>query len=78
MKPWFMALLFVIPCFGTENPYYIVEDILIGSTIHNSRDDDWTPGDGIALEATGLAALDNDRLAVAIRKGEIWMLDGPR
>lgn len=58
------------------NPYYAIEDILLGTTMHNPRDADWQPGDGIVLEVTGLAALADDRLAVAIRKGEVWILDG--
>ena len=58
-----------------ENPYYTVEDVLIGTSMHNPRDPDWKPGDDIVLEATGLAALGHDRLAVAIRKGEVWILE---
>ena len=33
-------------------------------------------GDGIVLEATGLESLDGNKLGVAIRKGEVWILDG--
>ena len=33
--------------------------------------------DGLKLEASGLASLPDGRLAIAIRKGEIWILDQP-
>lgn len=33
--------------------------------------------DGVKLEATGLAELPDGRLAVAVRKGEIWILEHP-
>jgi hypothetical protein len=33
--------------------------------------------DGLQLEASGLAALPDGRLAVAIRKGEVWILENP-
>ncbi len=58
------------------SPYYEIEDILLGSVMHNPRDAEWRPGEGIAMEASGLAFAGPDRLAIAIRKGEVWMLDG--
>ncbi|WP_038167468.1 large multi-functional protein [Verrucomicrobium sp. BvORR106] len=33
--------------------------------------------DGVKLEASGLAVLPDGRLAVSVRKGEIWILDHP-
>ena len=59
-----------------SNSYYSVDDILLGTSPTNSRATDWKPDEGLALEATGLAMLDGDRLAVAIRKGEVWTLEG--
>ena len=32
---------------------------------------------GLKLEASGLATLPDGRLAIAIRKGEVWILDKP-
>ena len=69
-------VVFHSACFGQSNPYYTVEDVLLGTSPSNSRDANWQPGDGVVLEVTGLAVLDDDRLAVAIRKGEVWLLDG--
>lgn len=61
---------------GQDNRFYAADDILLGTSLSNSRAADWEPGDGLVLEVTGLAAMDGDRLAVAIRKGEVWFLDG--
>lgn len=55
---------------------YEVVDILSGSSPSSSRATDWQPGEGIPLEVGGLAWVGPDRIAVAIRKGEIWMIDG--
>jgi len=57
-------------------PAFEVFDILTGSSASASRAKDWKPGDGLALEVGGMAWVGPDRLAVAIRKGEIWMIDG--
>lgn len=51
-------------------------EILAASSPTDSRDRDWQPGEGLALEVGGLQWIGPDRLAVAIRKGEVWMLDG--
>ncbi len=60
-----------------ENPYFTVDDILVGASLDNPRDADWRPDAGtLPLEVTALAPLDGDRLAVAIRKGEVWVLGG--
>lgn len=58
-----------------DRQYYRVVDIASADTRQHSRDTDWHPGHGIPLEVSGLAVLDEDRVAVAIRKGEIWILD---
>ncbi len=51
-------------------------DILTASSVSNSRDKDWKPGKGLVLEVSGLCWIGPDRLGVAIRKGEIWFIDG--
>lgn len=51
-------------------------EILTASSPSDSRDRDWKPGEGLALEVGGLQWIGPDRLAVAIRKGEVWLLDG--
>lgn len=58
-----------------KSPYEVVE-ILTASSPNDSRSKDWKPGDGITLEVSGMAWIGPDRLAVAIRKGEVWFLDG--
>ena len=57
-----------------ESDYYRIVTITT-SQAGDSRSKNWKPApDSLALEASGLAALDDSRLAVAIRKGEVWIL----
>jgi hypothetical protein len=55
---------------------YEVFDILTASSPSGSRDREWRPGDELALEVSGMDWVGPDRLAVAIRKGEVWFVDG--
>ena len=55
---------------------YKVTDLLTASSPSSSRSTEWKPGEGIALEVSGMEWIGPDRLAVAIRKGEVWMIDG--
>ncbi|MGI9240036.1 MAG: hypothetical protein ACR2RV_04505 [Verrucomicrobiales bacterium] len=55
---------------------YEIFDILTGTSASASRAKDWKPADGIPLEVGGMTWIGPDRLAVAIRKGEVWMIDG--
>ncbi|NQV22997.1 MAG: hypothetical protein HQ518_01410 [Rhodopirellula sp.] len=60
-----------------ENDYYRLVPVAVSETSTSSRSANWKPApDGLALEVSGLAVLDHRRVAVAIRKGEIWILDG--
>jgi len=59
----------------TAAPYEVVE-LLTASSPNDSRSKEWKPGDGITLEVSGMEWIGPDRLAVAIRKGEVWFLDG--
>ena len=60
-----------------EDDYYRLVSIVTSQSPTQSRSKFWKPAPGgLALEVSGLAALDDRRLAVAIRKGEIWLLDG--
>lgn len=70
-----LAIIVSLAC-ALPAPAYEVLDILTGSSASASRAKDWKPDDGIALEVGGLAWVGPDRLAIAIRKGEIWMVDG--
>ncbi|TWT89205.1 DUF7133 domain-containing protein [Neorhodopirellula pilleata] len=59
-----------------EDEYYRIVSIATPATATDSRDPNWKPADdGIALEVSGIAVLDQQRVAVAIRKGEVWILD---
>ena len=76
---WTLTALFVVSTLtAAENPppSYRVTDLLTASSPSASRDAEWKPGEGIALEVGGMEWMGEDRLAVAIRKGEVWMIDG--
>lgn len=60
-----------------ESDFYRLVPVAVSETYTSSRSSNWKPApDGLALEVSGLAVLDDRRVAVAIRKGEIWILDG--
>src|SRR6056297_26851 len=60
-----------------ESDYYRLISIATPPAAAASRSKHWKPApEGLALEVSGMALLDQQRLAVAIRKGEIWILDG--
>jgi len=60
-----------------EDVYYRLISVATSESPTASRSKNWKPApDGLALEVSGLAVVDDKRVAVAIRKGEIWMLDG--
>lgn len=62
---------------ATESDYYRIVTIATSKAPTGSRAKFWKPPpQELALEVSGLAVLDNDRLAVSIRKGEVWFLDG--
>ncbi len=69
-----LAALAAVSAVAADKPYSIT-DILTASTTANSRSADWKPGQGITLEVSGMDWLPDGRLAVAIRKGEVWILD---
>ncbi len=60
---------------AVDSPYEIT-DILTANSPSASRSTDWKPGEGIALEVSGMDWTADGKLAVAIRKGEVWLLDG--
>ena len=60
-----------------ENDFYRLISVATSESPTASRSKNWKPApDGLALEVSGLEVLDDDRVAVAIRKGEVWILDG--
>lgn len=60
-----------------EDDYYRLVSIMTPKAQTESRSKNWKPAPGdLVLEVSGMAVLDERRVAVAIRKGEIWILDG--
>ena len=65
-----------------EDDYYPIRSIAVAAAKTDSRAAIWKPGQQErgdqqpVLEVSGLAPLADGRLAVAIRKGEVWILDG--
>ena len=74
MKAVFTALLAAAALAAA--PSYEIADILTASTAADTRAKDWKPGQGLALEVSGMDWTDDGRLALCIRKGEVWVLDG--
>lgn len=61
----------------SEDDYYRIVSIMTPKAQTESRSKNWKPAPGdLVLEVSGIAVLDDHRIAVAIRKGEIWILDG--
>ena len=73
-----VLLQFVSSLFAAEeSDYYRLIPIVTSQAKTASRDVNWRPAtDGPALEVSGITVLDDDRIAVAIRKGEVWILGG--
>lgn len=63
--------------FAVESDYYRLVSIFTPQAQSESRSKNWKPAPkGLALEVSGITVLDGRRIAVAIRKGEIWILSG--
>jgi glucose/arabinose dehydrogenase len=59
---------------ATESDFYRLVTIKT-SQASDSRSKNWKPApDSLVLEVSGMARLPDGRLAVAIRKGEVWLL----
>jgi glucose/arabinose dehydrogenase len=60
-----------------ENSYYKLVTVMAPEAVRDSRDTGWKPPpDGLMLEVSGITQLPDGRLAVATRKGEIWLVGG--
>ncbi len=70
------AIVFATTSVADEADYYRIVPIVSSSAAIESRSANWKPADEIALEVSGIAVLDDSRIAVSIRKGEIWVLGG--
>ncbi len=68
---------FISHAMADESDFYRIVSVVVSKTNADSRAENWNPPpDDLALEVSGIAVLDDRRVAVAIRKGEIWFLDG--
>lgn len=70
--------LFLLICQSSPQAgeYYDRFEILTASSPSAPRSKKWQPGDGLPLEVGGMAWTSDGRLAVTIRKGEVWVIDG--
>ncbi len=68
-----LALFYAASALAAE-PGYTINDILTANSATTSRSTNWKPGQGITLEVSGMDWLPDGRLAVAIRKGEVWII----
>lgn len=62
-----------------ESDYYRIVDVAVSRAATDSRAEKWKPSGGPTmpvLEISGLETLADGRVAVAVRKGEVWMIDG--
>lgn len=60
-----------------ENDFYKLISVHTSKSSQHSRAANWKPApEDLALEVSGMVVLDDDRVAVTIRKGEIWILKG--
>jgi len=61
---------------GQDDSSYERIEILTASSSGHSRSTEWKPGEGLTLEVSGMEWMEDGRLAVCLRKGEVWLLDG--
>ncbi|MCB1226696.1 MAG: hypothetical protein KDK99_12855 [Verrucomicrobiales bacterium] len=61
---------------AADSGYQVMDILTESSPTSNSRDANWKPATGLALEVSGLEWIGPDRIAVAVRKGEVWFIDG--
>ncbi|MGB0758775.1 MAG: hypothetical protein ACPGPS_04550, partial [Rubripirellula sp.] len=74
---WFIGIQAVVGVEPAEKDYYRLLSVATSKAPTESRSKNWKPSpEGLPLEISGMTFLDDKRLAVAIRKGEIWILDG--
>ena len=79
--PWTVIVLACALCPNVaaddESDYYRLVTILSSKAPTGSRSRFWKPPPkGLVLEVSGMARVGKNRLAVTIRKGEVWFLDG--
>ena len=74
---WFIGIQPIVDIKAADDDYYRLLSVATSKAPTESRSKNWKPSpEGLPLEISGMTFLDDQRLAVAIRKGEIWILDG--
>lgn len=74
---WFIGMQPIVGVEAADGDYYRLLSVATSQAPTESRSKNWKPSpEGLPLEISGMTFLDDQRLAVAIRKGEIWILDG--
>jgi hypothetical protein len=76
MKFWIASALLTFPAVAAL-PDYQISDLLTARTEASSRSSEWRPAQGIPLEVSGMDWMPDGRLAVVIRKGEVWLVSNP-
>ena len=78
MKWLILIIVFsqVLVASGQDEASYERIEILTASSADHSRSTEWKPGEGLALEVSGMEWMADGRLAICIRKGEVWLLSG--
>ncbi|MDA0350011.1 MAG: hypothetical protein O3C43_22175 [Verrucomicrobia bacterium] len=71
-----IIFLTLLSCGVLAEDYYNRFEILTASSPTAPRAKNWHPGAGIPLEVGGMTWTSDGRLAVTIRKGEVWFIDG--
>ena len=75
MRVFWLIFGLAIRTFGASEPGYEIETLLVGRASEHSRSLDWRPDEGLPLEVSGMDWAPDGRLAVSIRKGDLWLLD---
>ena len=71
---WLIGIQFSAAVQAAEKDYYRLLSVATSKAPTESRSKNWKPSpEGLPLEISGMTFLDDKRLAVAIRKGEIWI-----
>jgi hypothetical protein len=73
---WIIVVLVTFTCTVQAGEHYDRFEILTASSPSAPRAKQWVPGDGLTLEVGGMTWTSDGRLAVTIRKGEVWLIDG--
>ena len=71
---WAICLFAGTAVSGKDKSYEVFE-MMTASSPSDSRSKEWKPGDGISLEVSGMEWMGDGRLAVCVRKGEVWLID---